>query len=184
MFETPNSSCESLINHCWWNACGGTSIRPTSKSCRLPLMPARWRMVEGLVDHGALRREDYGSTITESEDGLDIGEHLRPLRELSIPYSWCVQASNAYKCYSEASPPFNSGVVDSKHQDQVDRCGIGVGGSGYPNFVTTSLQPGDSAVHAAITSQSSLLSFLFNNTTKIIQWKFQALGPGAEKTNP
>lgn len=89
MFETPNSSCESLINHCWWNACGGTSIgAPSSKSCRLPLtplMPARWRMVEGMVDHGSLlRRENSGSTITESEDGLDTGEQSPFLFALSL----------------------------------------------------------------------------------------------------
>lgn len=43
--------------------------------------------MEGLVDHGALlRREESGTTTTESEDEFDTGEHLCLSGELSIPH--------------------------------------------------------------------------------------------------
>ena len=51
-------------------------------------MPARWRILERMVDHGALMmRENLKSTTTESEGDLDTDELFHvPTIEPQVPY--------------------------------------------------------------------------------------------------
>lgn len=89
-------------------------------------------MVEGSVDHGALlRREDSGSTIAESEDGLVTGEHLCLLE------NFLSHTRDAFKLQTHTNATLRLHLPSTaewwiQHQDQVDRCGFGVGVAGTP----------------------------------------------------